>query len=88
MTKIDEALAAQATLLNNYSEIVSKLIKADSTHLAERDQALSEIKSLLAADEQTAASILAGAPGIKTLIDVAAASILPAAPSPDLAIAS
>ncbi|MEH2414474.1 hypothetical protein [Nostoc sp.] len=87
MTKIDEALAAQATLLNNYSEIVNKLIKADSTHQAERDQALSEVKSLLAADEQTAASILAAAPGIQALIDTAA-SILPTDSSPDLAIAS
>lgn len=89
MTKADEALAAQTTLLSNFAAIVTSLIKSDSAHLAERDQALAQVAGLLAADEKTASGILANSPQIQSLLDAASAALLPAGgAAPDLAIAS
>ncbi|MEH2390042.1 MAG: hypothetical protein V7K14_30615 [Nostoc sp.] len=95
MTKTDDAIAAQTTLLNNFAPIITNLIKADSAHLAERDQALAQVASLLAADEKTASGILANSPQIQALLDAASAALLPAGAAllpagaaPDVAVAS
>jgi len=89
MTKTDEAIASETTLLNNFSAIVANLIKSDSVHQAERDQALAQVASLLSADQKSASAILANSPQIQALIDAASAALLPAGgAAPDLAIAS
>ena len=88
MTKTDDAIASETTLLNNFSAIVVNLIKADTVHQAERDQALAQVASLVAADEKSASAILSNSPQIQSLIDAASAALLPAGAAPEVAVVS
>ncbi|MEH2001101.1 MAG: hypothetical protein V7L00_20520 [Nostoc sp.] len=77
MSKTDDALASQTTLLNNFAQIIRNLIQRAVTAESDRDKAVTQVGELLGADQATAAAILADSPHIQALIDEAAASSLP-----------
>ncbi|MHC5724417.1 MAG: hypothetical protein ACYT04_78240 [Nostoc sp.] len=84
MTKTDDALTSQSSLLNQFAAIIRGLIQRAvtaetdrDTFKSDRDKALAQVGELLGADSVTAAAILADQPHIQALIDEAAASSLP-----------
>jgi len=91
MTKTDDALATQSTLLNNFAQIIRNLIQRAvtaetdrDTFKSDRDKAVAQVGELLGADQATAAAILSDQPHIQALIDEAAA----ASPSQTLPVVS